>query len=73
MQNYTTAFYQPLVSDWSNFETWSENGSLSAFERANRIYRETLERYQPPEMPAGRQQALEEYVSERRRELELAR
>ena len=23
MANYTTAFYEPLVSDWSNFETWA--------------------------------------------------
>ena len=73
MANYTTAFYEPLVSDWSNFETWAENGSRTAFERANAIYRQRLETYEPPEMPDSKRQALEDYVAERRRELELAR
>jgi len=73
MQNYATAFYEPLVSDWSNFETWAEKGSLTAFERANRIYRDNLARYEPPELPADRREALDAYVKERRRELELAR
>ena len=73
MANYTSAFYEPLVSDWSNFETWAENGGRTAFERANRVYRDSLARYQPPSMAAGRREALEEYVNERRRELELAR
>ena len=73
LANYSTAFYEPLVSDWSNFETWSENGGLTAFERANRIYRERLARYQPPDMDASVRQSLEHYVAERRRELELAR
>ncbi len=70
---FRSAFYQPLVSDWSNFETWSENGALSAFERANRLYRETLERYQPPEMDEGVRHSLRQYAGERRRELELMR
>ena len=73
LANYTTAFYEPLVSDWSNFETWSENGGLTAFERANRIYRERLAQYQPPDMDASVRQSLEHYVGERRRELELAK
>ena len=73
MAHYTTAFYAPLVSDWSNFETWSENGGLTAYERANAVYRQKLSEYRPPEMEASRRQSLERYVDERRRELELAR
>jgi len=73
MANYTTAFYAPLVSDWSNFEAWAENGALNAFQRANAIYRQKLAEYQPPEMDASKRQSLEQYVVERRRELELAR
>lgn len=70
---YRDAFYEPLVSDWSNFETWSENGARTAFERANEIYRQNLAAYEPPQLEASRRQVLEEYVGERRRELELAR
>jgi trimethylamine--corrinoid protein Co-methyltransferase len=73
MAHYTTAFYAPLVSDWSNFETWSENGGLTAFDRANAVYRQKLAEYEPPEMAVSKRQSLEQYVDERRRELELAR
>jgi len=70
---YKTAFYEPLVSDWSNFETWSENGSMTAYQRANRVYRQRLEAYEPPEIDAGVRQALQEYADERRCELGQAR
>ncbi len=70
MANYTTAFYEPLVSDWSNFETWSENGEKTAYERANKIYRQRLKDYEPPEIDESTKSTLEAYVSERRNELE---
>jgi len=73
LANYTTAFYEPLVSDWSNFETWSENGEQTAYQRANRIYRETLQNFEEPPMDATVRQSLEQYTRERRREVELAR
>ncbi len=69
MAHYTTAFYQPLVSDWSNFETWSENGSEDAFVRANRIYRETLAVFEAPPLEDDRRMALEDYIAGRRAEL----
>ncbi|MFV2031070.1 MAG: trimethylamine methyltransferase family protein [Gammaproteobacteria bacterium] len=70
LANYTTAFYEPLVSDWSNFETWSENGGLTAYERANKIYRQRLREYEPPELDESVQSTLEAYVVERRDEIE---
>jgi trimethylamine--corrinoid protein Co-methyltransferase len=73
MAHYSTAFYAPLVSDWSNFETWAENGAQNAFQRANTVYRQKLAEYEPPPMDGGRRQSLERYAQERRRELELAR
>ena len=73
LAHYTSAFYEPLVSDWSNFETWNENGSQTAFQRANQIYRETLRMYQEPPLDANIRQTLESYVAERKNELEQAR
>jgi trimethylamine--corrinoid protein Co-methyltransferase len=73
MANYTTAFYEPLVSDWSNYETWSENGGQTAFQRANRIYRQTLADYEEPPMEASVRESLRQYADERRREVEAAR
>ena len=73
MANYKTAFYEPLVSDWSNFETWQENGEQTAYQRANRIYRQSLKDYEEPEIDSSIRESLEQYVHERRREVELAR
>jgi len=73
LDNYTTAFYEPLVSDWSNFETWHDNGEQTAFQRANKIYRQKLEEYEAPAMAESKRESLKEYADQRRRELELAR
>ena len=70
--NYTTAFHEPMVSDWSNFETWSENGSLTAFERANKVYRQKLHDFEPPEIDASIRSTLEAYVNDRREEIRSA-
>lgn len=47
MERYRTAFYQPLVADLSNFGNWTESGSKTATERANTIWKRTLDHYQP--------------------------
>ncbi|MCP4429843.1 MAG: trimethylamine methyltransferase family protein [Gammaproteobacteria bacterium] len=70
MANYATAFHEPIVSDWSNYETWSENGELTAFQRANKVYRQKLKEYQPPEMNESTRSTLEAYVVERRLEIQ---
>ncbi|MFT5218123.1 MAG: trimethylamine--corrinoid protein Co-methyltransferase [Gammaproteobacteria bacterium] len=71
--NYSTAFYEPIVSDWSNFETWEERGSLTAYQRANKVYRQVLKDFVEPEIEDSVRQSLEEYVRERRREIDLSR
>jgi len=70
MANYTTAFYEPIVSDWSNFETWAENGGKTAYQRANEVYRQKLKDYEEPGIDAQVKVSLERYVAERRIELE---
>jgi trimethylamine--corrinoid protein Co-methyltransferase len=47
MERYRTAFYQPLVADLSNFGNWTESGAKTATERANTIWKRTLDHYQP--------------------------
>lgn len=69
LAHYTTAFYEPIVSDWSNFESWQEKGSKTAFERANKIYRQRLKDYQQPPIDEHIRKSLESYVAERRQEL----
>ena len=35
LERYEHAFYAPLLSDWRNFESWRDDGSKTATERAN--------------------------------------
>lgn len=68
LANYTTAFYEPIVSDWSNFETWSENGEQTAYQRANKIYRQCLSDYEEPPIDEQIKISLQKYADERRQQ-----
>ena len=68
MARYQTAFYTPLVSDWSNYGQWQENGSKTATQRANGIWKEILRAFSSPEMDPGVVEALEEFMQKRIRE-----
>ena len=48
MERYSTAFYEPLVADWSNFGTWTERGSEDASTRATQIWKEILNNHKVP-------------------------
>ena len=64
---YTTAFYQPFLSDWRNFEAWQEAGSIWTAERAHLLYKSILAEFEAPEMdPAMLEIFLEEFDSVRR-------
>jgi len=69
LERFRDCFYRPLLSSTENFERWKKGGGQDTAERAERIWRESLERYQqPPLDPAVREQ-LEEFVTRRRAEL----
>ena len=58
LERYETAFYQPLISDWRNFETWEADGARTATERANGIWKQLLAEFEPPPLePGGRRGA----------------
>lgn len=65
MERYSTAFYPPLVSDWSNFGQWTENGGLDATRRANGIWKAILADFQPPALDPGVAEALNDFVARR--------
>jgi trimethylamine--corrinoid protein Co-methyltransferase len=65
LERYETAFYRPILSDWRNFETWSDDGSRTATERANGIWKRLLVEYQPPPMDEGIREALDAFVGQR--------
>jgi len=69
LARYQSAFYRPLVSDWSSFESWTEAGARNATERATLIWKKLLEEYQPPPLDPAIREAIADYVVRRRREL----
>jgi trimethylamine--corrinoid protein Co-methyltransferase len=69
LARYETAFYQPFLSDWRNFETWQQDGARTATERANRIWKQLLAEYEPPPLEAGVAEQLDEFIERRKRVL----
>ncbi len=67
-ERYTTAFYEPFMSDWRNFEAWSLDGGIWTAQRANQIYKNIVEEYQPPPMESEIRGELEEFVTRRKQE-----
>jgi trimethylamine---corrinoid protein Co-methyltransferase len=65
---YQTAFYAPIASDWRNYEAWSQDGSVQTPERANRIYKQILAEYQPPEINGDHAEDLRRFVAKRKQE-----
>jgi trimethylamine--corrinoid protein Co-methyltransferase len=69
MERYDSAFYSPVVSDWTNFENWKEAGGLDAAQRANAIWKQAINDYEQPPLDPAVLEELEEYVERRKREL----
>lgn len=69
LERYETAFYSPLVSDWDNYENWSDQGSLDTAQRANKIWKQMLKEYEQPPIDAGIEDALKDYMERRKAEI----
>ncbi len=68
MERYQSAFYQPLVADWSNFGTWTERGSLDASKRATAIWKQIINEFQGPDIDANSTDRLRAFIRERTEE-----
>jgi trimethylamine--corrinoid protein Co-methyltransferase len=66
LERYQTAFYQPILSNWQNYEAWKEAGGLDATERATAVWKKALEEYEEPAMDPARREELEAYVAKRK-------
>ena len=69
MARYETAFYRPLLSDWSNHGAWLEAGAHDALERATALWQRALADYQEPPMDQAIREELDAYVARRREEI----
>ena len=66
LDRYETAFYPPVLSDWSNYGQWQENGGLDTSQRANKIWKQALSEYQRPPMEESKVEELEAFVAKRK-------
>ena len=65
---YTTAFYQPFLSDWKNYEAWDAAGAVWTPERAHALFKLIVNEFEPPAMPEDRREELAAFVERRKRE-----
>jgi trimethylamine--corrinoid protein Co-methyltransferase len=66
MARYRTAFYEPLVADWSNFGTWTEAGAQSATERANGVWKRRIAEFEAPAAAGDIAAALDPFIARRK-------
>ncbi len=45
---YRGEFYEPLISDWRNFEAWTDAGQPTAFDKANKLVKQALDEFEAP-------------------------
>ncbi|TJV74269.1 MAG: methyltransferase [Mesorhizobium sp.] len=69
MSRYTTAFYQPMLSNWQNYGAWQEAGGKDALERATELWQQALHDYEEPVMDPAIREELDAYVARRREEI----
>lgn len=65
---YATAFYQPFLSDWKNYEGWEAAGGVWTPERAHGIFKEIIANFEAPPMDAAIREELEAFVARRKAE-----
>ncbi|MAC77809.1 MAG: methyltransferase [Rhodobacteraceae bacterium] len=65
---YTTAFYQPFLSDWRNFEAWDVAGAVWTPERAHMLFKEIIASFEEPAMDAAIREELSDFVARRKAE-----
>lgn len=69
LRHYATANYESLLPDAGPDESWAEAGSLSAAERANRVWKKMLKEYEPPHLDGGIHAQLQDFVASRKAEM----
>ncbi len=69
LERYQDAFYQPILSDWRNFETWQEDGGHNALQRANKIWKQILREYEKPYIDPAVEEELQAYMAKRKEEI----
>ena len=67
-ERYQSAFYQPFLSDWRNFEAWDAAGGQWTAQRANEMFQRIIAEFEPPSMEDEILEQLKEFVARRKSE-----
>jgi trimethylamine--corrinoid protein Co-methyltransferase len=67
LARYETAFYQPILSNWDNYDLWTERGRVMLREKANLVWKSLLTEYKQPPIAAEIDDALKDYMARRKR------
>ncbi len=65
---YEQAFYQPFLSDWTNYEGWDIKGGVWTAERAHKMFKEIIASFEAPPMDVAIREELAEFVVRRKAE-----
>ena len=65
---YTTAFHQPFLSDWKNYEAWEAAGAVWTPERAHQIFKSIINEFEEPPMDPAIREELADFVARRKSE-----
>jgi trimethylamine--corrinoid protein Co-methyltransferase len=69
LARYETAFWRPMLSDWSNFENWRDAGAKDATMRASELWKRARDAFVAPALDPAVKEALDAYVAKRSEEL----
>ena len=61
-EHFRTEFYQPMISNRDNFDTWKAGGSQQILETANKKVKQILADYSPPDLPADADKDLQRFI-----------
>ncbi len=65
---YETAFYQPFLADWTNYEGWEIKGGVWTAERAHKMFKDIINSFEPPAMDIAIRDELADFVARRKSE-----
>jgi trimethylamine--corrinoid protein Co-methyltransferase len=71
-RNFETALWRPAIWDTTTYEQWTEEGSLDAAHRANKLWKRRLKDYEPPPLDPSVSEALFEYRARRLAQIRAA-
>jgi trimethylamine--corrinoid protein Co-methyltransferase len=73
MRHYETGFYQHAVFNMDNYEKWEAEGSEDSYKKAHAMWQTMLREYQPPAMDPAISDALNEFVTKRRADIQAGK